>query len=129
MAGPGFDADYSVMNTAVSKIEDSKNILTPHAENFPEEASLEDALPSTSDQSIKVPPTGLLGPDIDKLETLIAQSLRGPYQDAVDSAESLLKETGKNLEKLKSGILESIQEYRERDADNESALPDIDPSR
>lgn len=129
MAGPGFDADYDVMNTARSKLVDAKDSLDPHVDSFREDASLDAAIPSLSGQSMTAPPTGQFGPDIDKLETLITQSLKGPYQDAVDSTESFLKEAYKNLEKLEAGIRESIQEYRERDADNESALPKIEPPR
>lgn len=129
MAGPGFDADYSVMNTAKAKLEDAKSSLAPHLDNFQENANLDDAIPSISGQATPLVPNGPLGPDIDKLETLIAQNIKGVYQDAVDSVEALLVESTKSLERLDTGISESLAEYRDRDEGGASELPDIDSPR
>lgn len=128
MTGPGFHGDYDVMKTARKMVEEAKDSLGTHA-SFRENAALDSAIPSVSGDKVPIAIPGSMGPDIDQMETLIAQSVRGAYALAVDAVDGFLKETTKQLDELSRDISESIQEYRRRDEEAESGLPSTDYPR
>ncbi|GAA4884770.1 hypothetical protein [Saccharopolyspora cebuensis] len=129
MAGPGFHGDYSVMKIAGMKIGDARDSLSGPLANFRDRASLDGAIPSVSGDKFPIPAAGLMGPDIDQMETLLAQSVRVYYQVAVDAVDGFLGEASKQLDVLSQDVFESIREYRRRDEEGESGLPNMDHPR
>ncbi|MBB5159071.1 hypothetical protein [Saccharopolyspora phatthalungensis] len=70
-----------------------------------------------------------MGPDIDQLETMIAQTVRVAYKATVDAVDGFLKETHRQLDQLSRDVSDSIQEYRMRDEQAASGMQDVDHPR
>ncbi|MCI2419499.1 hypothetical protein MOQ72_18815 [Saccharopolyspora sp. K220] len=129
MTEPGFYGDYGTMKIAGNKIADARDSLGAHLSDFRDRAALDSAIPSLSGDKILVPTPGLMGPDIDQIETVIAQAVRVAYKATVDAVDGFLEETHRQLDQLSRDMSDSIREYRMRDEQAASGMPNVDHPR
>lgn len=129
MTGPGMYGDFGAMRSAEGCIRRAAESLDSNLQSFHADAQLDSAIPSLSGDKIAVPGSSPFGPDIDAIETLIAQSVQAAYKPTVDAVDEFLKITKRQLDSLSGGISDSILEYQRRDAEAATHLPDVDPPR
>lgn len=129
MTDQGFYGDYGSMRASEAEITEARNALGSHLSDFRHRASLDSAIPSISGDKIPVSSGGPMGPNLDELETMMAQVVREAYGNAVDAVDEFLKETHKQLDDLSHDIADSIAEYERRDAESASDLPNVQPPR
>lgn len=90
MTTPGFSQDYEIMARASREVRCVADRIQSEQSRFPTEASLDYAIPTPSEGVVGVLPVSLLGPDLDRLSTLIAGTITGTYRQSVDAIAEFL---------------------------------------
>ncbi|MEV4729033.1 hypothetical protein [Saccharopolyspora sp. NPDC049426] len=129
MTDPGMYGDYGSMKSAEGCIREAAESLGKNLQDFHTRAQLDSAIPSLSGNKIPITTTAPFGPNIDEIETLMAQSVQAAYKPTVDAVDEFLKETRKQVDNLAIGISESIAEYQRRDNEAASGMPNVHPPR
>lgn len=129
MTNPGIYGDYGSMRASEAEISEAREALGSHISGFQHSASLDKAIPSISGDRIPISTPGLAGPNLDEVETIMAQFVRNTYKTTVDAVDEFLKEAHKQLDELSRDIADSIAEYERRDAEAASGLPNVQHPR